>query len=128
MRAVIDIYLYDVANASAGAVHLWSGVPVGDAALVTQIYPSWYNAASAGSTALAFQFIDAGQPLWSSSYPVGPTFQAVWDGTDPQSVDSPTTSWNTTVSHVRPVLAAMGITGGKLAAAVLFPILACVHC
>lgn len=124
----MDIYLQSID--AAQPIHLWQSVPVASGSLATSFSPDWWNS-TAHLTTLQLVFTQSGQPSWAGLSP-GPVFSATWDGTVPTANASSTVSAKVgdyTGPSVENVSGAMehhssGLGGGKLAAAVLVPLLA----
>ncbi|GAA5941780.1 hypothetical protein JCM3775_000102 [Rhodotorula graminis] len=125
--ATVDLYLSVVESTGLTAVHKWEDVPYSPGSLDTQFKPSWWNASTgAGSVSAQFSLVPSGQPSWNTPAPAGPLFTISYNGTYPSvtSTGDQSTYTGPSVESVSDTKSRSSApSGGKLAAAVLVPIL-----
>ncbi|BGP39513.1 hypothetical protein JCM10450v2_003479 [Rhodotorula kratochvilovae] len=125
--ATVDLYLSVEETAGWLLVHQWEDVPYKDGALQTQFKPSWWNASTgAGSVSAQFSLVPSGQPSWNTPAPTGPVFTISYNGSYPsvtQTADQSTYTGPSVESVSDAKSRSSAPSGGKLAAAVLIPIL-----
>lgn len=123
----IDIYLLSP-NSEYPRIHLWEGVARTRGTYSADLMPRWWNASSTQS--LQISIVPSGQPLFMSTFPAGPVFNATYTepstGTpasaDTSKIDSGITSVNDSAN------AKKAMTPGKKAAAVLLPLIFILLC
>lgn len=99
-----------------------NSVPCATNTLQTQFNPTWWNGSL--SETLQLQITQSDQPVWATTTGLGPQFTVNWNGTTPTSSAKNGTSTGMSVESVRAPNTSGGISGGKLAAAVVVPLLA----
>jgi hypothetical protein len=114
----VDIFLY--APATATRVHAWQGVQFSTGSYVTELQPKWWN--DTASISLQFMIVPTGTPPFLSPYPAGPIFNVTYtapSGATPASADL--SKGESAVTVVKNAL--KHLSGGKVAAAVIMPLL-----
>ena len=118
----VDIFLYAPGTASS-RIHAWEYVYFPSGSYQTLFQPKWWN--SSASVNLQLAIVPSGTPPFQSPYPAGPiftlTYHAPSSGT-PSSADTSKPGNDVTVVRNGPSTS-KHLTGGKLAAAVLMPLL-----
>ena len=123
----IDIYLLSP-NSDYPRIHLWEGVARTRGTYDAEIMPRWWNATSTQS--LQISIVPSGQPLFMSTFPAGPVFNATYtqpssgmpESADTSKIDSGITAVNDSAN------AKKAMNPGKKAAAVLLPLLFLLLC
>ena len=123
----IDIYLLSP-NSDYPRIHLWEGVARTRGTYSAEIMPRWWNASSTQS--LQISIVPSGQPLFMSTFPAGPVFNATYTqpasgmpaSADTSKIDSGITAVNDSAN------AKKALTPGKKAAAVIMPLLFLLLC
>ncbi|GAA6047108.1 hypothetical protein JCM3770_004200 [Rhodotorula araucariae] len=125
--ATVDLYLSVEEDVGWLRVHQWQDVPYADGSLQTQFKPSWWNASTgAGSVSAQFSLVPSGQPSWNTPAPAGPVFTIAYNGSYPsvtQTADQSIYTGPSVESVSDPKSRSSAPSGGKLAAAVLIPII-----
>lgn len=113
----VDIYLY----APGSILFEWQNVNFASGQFVTQIQPKWYNSSSTQS--LQFKIVEAGTAPFMASLPAGPVFNSTYNPPSSGGVpaEADTSSPYTAIQNEQP--AHTGLSGGKIAAAVIMPLL-----
>ncbi|KAI0919635.1 hypothetical protein AcW1_003165 [Taiwanofungus camphoratus] len=118
----IDIYLY-APGASQPRIHEWANVDFAYGSYNTTLEPKWWNATSSVSLQLAI--VPSGTPPFLATLPAGPVFTATYDastsGAIPDAADTSTTG--ASVQEVNNLPTKHSSSKGKIAAAVLIPLL-----
>ncbi|KAI0067210.1 hypothetical protein BV25DRAFT_1911876 [Artomyces pyxidatus] len=117
----VDIYLL-APGADTPRIHAWQAVPFAPGSYQTTIEPKWWNSTS--SINLQFTIVQSGTPSFSAVFPAGPIFIGKYDapsGAAPAAADVSKPDGGVTVvgknsSH-------HGLSSGKVAAAVIMPLL-----
>lgn len=115
----VDIYLYAPGQAKS-LLHEWENVNYAAGTYMATLQPKWWNSSS--TTSLQLSIVQSGTGIFLSPFPAGPVFTATYTapaGASPSTAD-PNDSG---ITDVGKLLAKHGITGGKLAAAVIMPLL-----
>ncbi|KAK4702497.1 hypothetical protein P7C70_g3725, partial [Phenoliferia sp. Uapishka_3] len=130
--STIDLYLNVEEASGLNAVHEWTGIEYSAGTLETQLKPGWWNASTgAGSASGQFIITPHGSPIWDTSAPSGPLFSIAYNGTYPASVTATAESpvyTGPSVESVSSTSTSSALSGGKLGAAVVFPVLAVIAC
>jgi hypothetical protein len=117
----VDIYLY-APGAASPRIHLWETVDFSTGTYQTDLKPKWWNSTS--STNLQLAIVEAGTPTFLATLPAGPIFTATYtappEGT-PASAD--TSIPESGIEVVNNLPGNHGLSGGKIAAAVIIPLL-----
>jgi hypothetical protein len=111
----VDIYLY-APGTTKSLVHEWQNVQYSPGHYTATLEPKWWNSTS--SVNLQLSIVQSGTPVFLSPLPAGPIFNATYTGS-PTS-DSPNDSGITDVGSMS---TKHGLSGGKIAAAVILPLL-----
>ncbi|KAH8982086.1 hypothetical protein EDB92DRAFT_1820007 [Lactarius akahatsu] len=118
----VDIFLYAPGTGSS-RVHAWQSVYFPAGSYQTTLKPKWWN--STASANLQFSIVPSGTPPFLSPYPAGPiftvTYHAPSSGT-PADADTSKPDGAITVVKNAPTTH-KPLAGGKVAAAVLMPLL-----
>lgn len=114
----VDIYLY-APSASNPRIHLWENVNFALGSYETSLHPQWWN--STASVNLQLAIIPSGTPPFLATMPAGPIFQGTWSNTTSGAVQE--TSVGGAIEQVNNFPAKPTLSKGKVAAAVLMPIL-----
>ena len=101
--SAVDIYLYAPSSAKS-LVHEWQNVKNAPGSYIATLDPKWWNSSS--SVNLQLSIVEASTPVFLSTNPAGPIFIATYSG-------SPNVG----------AIANHGLSGGKIAAAVIMPLL-----
>jgi hypothetical protein len=117
----VDIFLYAPGTGSS-RLHAWQNVYFPAGSYQTLVQPKWWN--STESMNLQLSIVPSGTPTFLSPYPAGPIFTVTYhppsSGT-PASADTSTP--DTTITVVNNAPTSKHLAGGKLAAAVIMPLL-----
>src|SRR3984957_16207176 len=117
----VDIYLFSPTS-NQSCVHIWQGVPNDPGSYSTQLEPKWWQSSS--SISLQFTIVDSGVPSFLATYSAGPFFTATYtapaNGKVPDSAN--TAQPDNGITNVG-ALANHKLSSGKVAAAVLMPLL-----
>ncbi|KAM0748682.1 hypothetical protein T439DRAFT_382467 [Meredithblackwellia eburnea MCA 4105] len=128
--STIDLYLSVQEDDGLTAVHEWSGVPYQQGYLETQLKPTWWNASTgAGSVSAQFSMTAHGSQIWDTAVPSGPLFVISYNGSYPASVTDTSSSpvyTGPSVESVSNPSSSNAVSGGRLAAAVIIPVLAAI--
>ncbi|KII84928.1 hypothetical protein PLICRDRAFT_117403 [Plicaturopsis crispa FD-325 SS-3] len=116
----VDIYLYAPGQAQS-RIHMWSGVPFAAGAYSTTFEPKWWNDSS--TMTLQLSIVESGTQPFLSPLPAGPVVTATYSSSGSTSASADTSTKDSGITNVKAILAKHGITGGKLAAAVIVPLL-----
>jgi len=118
----IDIYLYDSA-ATNPLIHLWANVNFGLGSYQADLNAQWWNATSSANLQLAI--VPKSTPLFMAPFPAGPVFTATYSGgaSGALSNDDSTATTSGAVEQVNNFDSKHGLSGGKIAAAVIMPLL-----
>ncbi|KAI0071458.1 hypothetical protein K474DRAFT_1687073 [Panus rudis PR-1116 ss-1] len=122
--SAVDIYLYDPKSGSNPRIHLWQNVNFALGSYEATLKPQWWNSTSSAS--LQLNIVPVGQPLFMQSLPAGPFFTATYDSSSDSSSASSGTTADTAsgaIEEVNNFPHKEGISKGKIAAAVLIPLL-----
>ncbi|QRV81268.1 hypothetical protein RhiJN_09283 [Ceratobasidium sp. AG-Ba] len=126
--SAIDIYLSAPDSAAASAIHVWKQVNFGAGTYTDVLKPKWWN--STTSVSLQLSFVESGTPLFLSSLPAGPSWNAKYDATAAATATGgaaaaiDTSTPDEVYQTVNNNFNGGGLNKGALAAAVIFPILA----
>ena len=117
----VDIFLY-APGTGASRIHAWQGVTFSAGSYKTLFQPKWWN--STQSVNLQLTIVPSGTPPFLSAYPPGPIFDVTYhapsSGT-PASADN--SKPDSPVTIVGGAHTSKHLAGGKLAAAVLMPLI-----
>ncbi|KAI0338801.1 hypothetical protein BDW22DRAFT_1337400 [Trametopsis cervina] len=117
----VDIYLY-APGTDTPRIHLWETVDFASGGYQATFKPKWWNATSSVNLQLAI--VEAGTPTFLASLPAGPVFSATYTAPDgPVPVEADTSIPESGIQVVNNLPSHHGLSGGKLAAAVLIPLL-----
>ncbi|KAI0703474.1 hypothetical protein BC835DRAFT_1262903 [Cytidiella melzeri] len=118
----VDIYLY-APGAGNPRIHLWETVDFASGTYQTQLHPKWWNSTSSVNLQLAI--VEGGTLPFLATLPAGPVFTATYSAPANGSVpvEADTSIPESSVQVVNNVSTKHGPTGGKLAAAVIIPLL-----
>jgi hypothetical protein len=120
----VDIYLF-APTSQRSRIHVWENVDFKPGALQTTLKPKWWNATTSQSMQLTI--IDAGSPPFLSTMPAGPVFTATWtpppDGSIPNDANPNIPDTDISNSATGAVSSHAHLSNGKIAAAVLLPLL-----
>ncbi|KAI0294612.1 hypothetical protein B0F90DRAFT_1278129 [Multifurca ochricompacta] len=119
----VDIFLY-APGTSTTRIHAWQGVYFPTGSYQTLFQPKWWNSTSPAN--LQLTIVPSGTPPFLAPYPAGPVFTVTYHA--PSSGGTPavadTSKADTVVTVVKNAPSShQHISGGKLAAAVLMPLL-----
>ncbi|KAJ3524482.1 hypothetical protein NM688_g8551 [Phlebia brevispora] len=118
----VDIYLY-APGASKSLIHLWETVAFAPGSYQTSLMPKWWNATS--SVNLQLSIIQSGMPPYMQTIPAGPIFTATYtaptSGSTPADAD--TSIPDSTTQVVNNLPKSNHLSKGKVAAAVIMPLL-----
>ncbi|GJN88902.1 hypothetical protein Rhopal_001873-T1 [Rhodotorula paludigena] len=115
----VDLYLSVVEDSGLVASHVWQNVVYSAGSLETQLKPEWWGAATGAGSVQA-------QPSWNTPAPAGPLFTISFNGSYPSVTQSASNAEDTgpSVESVSDDKSrSSGPSGGKLAAAILVPLL-----
>ncbi|KAJ3751181.1 hypothetical protein DFH05DRAFT_167916 [Lentinula detonsa] len=122
----VDIYLY-APSAATPRLHLWEDVPFGKGYYEADLMPRWWNSTS--SEQLQLLIIQSGDAPFLATLPAGPVFTATYStpssGT-PESAETSLASTDSGITEVQSTASSTSsshLSGGKIAAAVLMPLL-----
>ncbi|KAG8718745.1 hypothetical protein FRC09_012182 [Ceratobasidium sp. 395] len=124
----IDIYLSAPNSTASSAIHVWQKVNFAAGTFTDQLKPKWWNSTAAVS--LQLSFVESGTPIFLSSLPAGPTWNAKYDATAAATATGgaaaaiDTSTPDEVYQTVNNNTNTGGLSKGGLAAAVIFPILA----
>ncbi|CAL1702921.1 unnamed protein product [Somion occarium] len=116
----IDIYLYNPSAANP-RIHLWENVNFALGSYETSLKASWWNATSSAS--LQFTMIPHGTPLFMATLPAGPLFTATYSQNSDVSGAASDDAAVGAVEQVNNFEKDNSLSKGKIAAAVLIPLL-----
>jgi len=120
----VDMYLY-APNSANPRIHVWQNIPFADGQYTATLMPRWWN--STASVALQLLLIEAGDAPWMSDLPAGPIFTATYtapaSGTPEVADISKNDGGVTNVSGSLSGNTGSHLSGGKIAASVIMPIL-----
>lgn len=118
----IDIYLYNPA-ASNPRIHLWENVNYALGSYETSLKAQWWNSSDSASLQLAI--VAHSTPLFMATLPAGPLFTATYSADSDASGALETSGTTTTgaIEQVNNFESHHGLAKGKIAAAVLIPLL-----
>lgn len=119
----IDIYLYNTA-ASSPRVHMWDNVNFGLGSYQTTLRAQWWNSSSNATLQLAI--VPHSTPLFMATLPAGPLFTATYSADSDASGALSTSDTTAAIGQVEQVNnfdTHHGLAKGKIAAAVLVPLL-----
>jgi hypothetical protein len=111
----VDIYLYAPGSANS-LVHEWENVQFAPGSYMATLQPRWWNSTS--SVNLQLSIVQSGTPVFSSPMPAGPVFNATYSGSPITGAAS-----QAGITNVGGVSVKHGLSGGKIAAAVIMPVL-----
>ncbi|KAG8708035.1 hypothetical protein FRC08_000144 [Ceratobasidium sp. 394] len=126
--STIDIYLSAPNSTATSAIHVWQKVNFAAGTYTDTLKPKWWNLTA--SISLQLSFVESGTPLFLSSLPVGPTWNAKYDATAAATATGgaaaaiDTSTPDEVYQTVNNNFNGGGLNKGALAAAVIFPILA----
>ncbi|KAI0049134.1 hypothetical protein FA95DRAFT_1604665 [Auriscalpium vulgare] len=118
----VDIYLM-APSAETPRIHAWQNVYFAAGSYQTQLEPKWWNSTS--SIDMQLTIVPTGLPMYAATMPAGPIFTATYtapSGSTPDAADTSKPDGAVTVVHNIPSTH-HGLAGGKVAAAVLMPLL-----
>lgn len=113
----VDIYLYAPAGHNP-RIHLWENVNFGLGSYQTTLYPQWWN--STASVQLQFAILPSGTPPFLATLPAGPMFQGTYSNSSGGVTQA---AVGGAIEQVNNFPAKPSLSKGKVAAAVLFPII-----
>ncbi|KAJ3826580.1 hypothetical protein F5880DRAFT_1476036, partial [Lentinula raphanica] len=123
----VDIYLY-APSAATPRLHLWEDVPFSKGYYEAELMPRWWNSTS--SEQLQLLIIQSGDAPFLATLPAGPVFTATYttptSGT-PESAQTSLASTDSGITEVQSTASSTSsshLSGGKIAAAVIMPLLA----
>lgn len=116
----VDIYLY-APGAANPRIHLWETVDFAAGSYETQLTPSWWNSTSSVNLQLAI--VESGMPPFMATLPAGPVFQATYSGSSTSGATTTDDSPDSAIEFVNNVPQAKHLSKGKVAAAVIMPLL-----
>jgi hypothetical protein len=111
----VDIYLY-APNSAKSLVHEWENVQFTPGSYMATLQPRWWNSTS--SITLQLSIVQSGTPVFSSPMPAGPIFNASYSGSPITGAAS-----EAGITNVGSVSVNHGLSAGKIAAAVIMPVL-----
>jgi len=111
----VDIYLY-APGASVSRIHLWQNVNFALGSYTDKLQASWWN--STGPISLQLSIVESGTPPFLAALPAGPVFTATVGTSDSGSAVSSNIQ---NVNNFNTPKA--GLSHGKIAAAVILPLL-----
>ncbi|KAI0086026.1 hypothetical protein BDY19DRAFT_895468 [Irpex rosettiformis] len=117
----VDIYLY-APGAEKSLIYRWETVDFASGSYQTTLKPKWWNSTS--SVNLQLSIVQAGTMPFMADLPAGPIFSATYtapSGATPANAD--TSVPESGVQVVNNVETHHGLSGGKIAAAVIIPLL-----
>ncbi|KAG9089006.1 hypothetical protein FRC06_001744, partial [Ceratobasidium sp. 370] len=126
--STIDIYLSAPNSTATSAIHVWQKVNFAAGTYTDTLKPKWWNLTA--SIGLQLSFVESGTPLFLSSLPVGPTWNAKYDATAAATATGgaaaaiDTSTPDEVYQTVNNNFNGGGLSKGALAAAVIFPLLA----
>jgi hypothetical protein len=116
--SAIDIYLY-APGAASSRIHMWQNVNYALGSYTGQLSSSWWNSSS--TISLQLSIVDSGTQPFLSTLPAGPIFTGT-GGSKGSSSGSTTSS--ATIQNVNNFgNSSHGLSSGKVAAAVIMPLL-----
>lgn len=118
----VDIFLYAPSTGSS-RIHAWQDVYFPAGSYQTTLQPKWWN--STASASLQFSIVPSGTPPFLSPYPAGPIFTVTYhpsSSSTPAAADLSNSGSTITIVNNAPSTH-KSLSGGKLAAAVLMPLL-----
>ncbi|KAJ3885627.1 hypothetical protein GG344DRAFT_58910, partial [Lentinula edodes] len=123
----VDIYLY-APSAATPRLHLWEDVPFSKGYYEAELMPRWWNTTS--SEQLQLLILQSGDAPFLATLPAGPVFTATYStpssGT-PESAQTSLASLDSGITEVQSTASTSSsshLSGGKIAAAVIMPLLA----
>ncbi|KAJ3930352.1 MAG: hypothetical protein NXY57DRAFT_1040057 [Lentinula lateritia] len=123
----VDIYLY-APSAATPRLHLWEDVPFSQGYYEAELMPRWWNTTS--SEQLQLLILQSGDAPFLATLPAGPVFTATYStpssGT-PESAQTSLASLDSGITEVQSTASTSSsshLSGGKIAAAVIMPLLA----
>lgn len=118
-----DIYLYAPAITTS-YIHAWQNVYFPSGSYQTSFQPKWWN--STDSASLQFSIVPSNTPPFQASYPAGPIFTVTYQppstGGPPVAADTSKPDSPVTIVNNAPYTPKR-LSGGKVAAAVIMPLL-----
>jgi hypothetical protein len=115
----VDIYLYAPGQAKS-LLHEWENVNFATGNYMATLQPRWWNSSSSMNLQLAI--VESGTGIFMSPFPAGPVFTATYTapaGATPTSADPN----DSEITDVNSSSTKHGLAGGKVAAAVIMPLL-----
>lgn len=116
----VDIYLY-APGQTQSLIHEWENVPYAAGSYQTNLQPKWWNSSS--TVNLQFKIVVAGQPTFMNTLPAGPVFTAKFTSAAGGSTASDSSAVDSGITDVSQQNVKHGLSGGKIAAAVIIPLL-----
>jgi hypothetical protein len=113
----VDIYLY-APGSSSSRIHMWENVNYALGSYSSELSAGWWN--SSGSISLQLSIVESGTPPFLSTLPAGPVFTATVGSGDKSSGSTVSSSIQDVNNFSTPHT---GPSKGKVAAAVIFPLL-----
>ncbi|WFD19675.1 hypothetical protein MCAP1_001911 [Malassezia caprae] len=114
-----DVYLYSQHQSTSLPVHAWLGLSTDDGAKSVPLQAQWWNHTQ--NMVVNLQFVPGGSQPWESPYPLSPSWTLGDTGDSNMGIDASVVSSNNDVTRYA---TPDNLSLGKLAAAVVLPILA----
>lgn len=117
--STFDVYLYSQHQSTSLPVHAWLGLSTAAGAKSVPLQAQWWNHTQ--NMAVNLQFVPGGSQPWESPYPLSPSWTLGNAGNSDVGIDASVVSSNNDVTRYATL---DSLSPGKLAAAVVLPILA----